>query len=79
MVQTQTIHFPFGTEQRPGYLARPDGNGPFPGVVVIHEIYGLNENIKDIAERFSTEGYAALAVDLFTDRNRVFCMFNILR
>jgi carboxymethylenebutenolidase len=56
------------------YLALPDGPGPHPGVVVIHEAYGLNENIKDIAGRFADKGYAALAVDLFTGRNRAICM-----
>jgi len=57
-----------------GYLALPDAPGPHPGVVVIHEAYGLNDNIKDIAGRFAGEGYAALAVDLFTGRNRAICM-----
>ena len=79
MTQTQTIRFPLGTEQRPGYLARPEGEGPFPGVIVIHEIFGLNENIKEIADRFAAEGYVALAVDLFAERNRALCMFNLIR
>ncbi len=57
-----------------GYAALPDGNGPYPGVVVIHEAYGLNEHIKDITHRFAGSGYAALAVDLFSDRNRALCM-----
>jgi carboxymethylenebutenolidase len=57
-----------------GYVAVPDGDGPHPGVVVIHEAYGLNENIKEITRRFADNGYAALAVDLFTDRNRALCM-----
>src|SRR2546430_7084526 len=57
-----------------GYLALPDGKGPHPGVVVIHEAYGLNDNIKDISRRFAERGYAALAVDLFADRNRALCM-----
>jgi len=57
-----------------GYLALPDGSGPHPGVVVIHEAYGLNDNMKDVARRFAEEGYAALAADLFTDRNRALCM-----
>ncbi|HEY1421124.1 MAG TPA: dienelactone hydrolase family protein [Candidatus Dormibacteraeota bacterium] len=57
-----------------GYLALPEGDGPHPGVVVIHEAYGLNDNIKGITRRFADEGYAALAVDLFTDRNRAVCM-----
>jgi carboxymethylenebutenolidase len=57
-----------------GFAALPDGDGPHPGVVVIHEAYGLNENIKDISRRFAENGYAALAVDLFSDRNRTLCM-----
>src|SRR5579872_3537053 len=57
-----------------GYLAMPDGRGPHPGVVVIHEAYGLNDHIKGIARRLAGSGYAALAVDLFTDRNRAVCM-----
>jgi carboxymethylenebutenolidase len=57
-----------------GYLTTPDGPGPHPGVVVIHEAYGLNDNIKDIARRFAEAGYVALAVDLFSGRNRAVCM-----
>jgi carboxymethylenebutenolidase len=57
-----------------GYLALPDDKGRHPGVVVIHEAYGLNDNIKNITRRFADEGYAALAVDLFTGRNRAVCM-----
>lgn len=74
---TQTISFPTdtGTGQLNGYLAYPEGSGPFPGVVVIHEIFGLNDNVKDIARRFADAGYAALAVDLFAGRNRILCMF----
>src|ERR1700730_9645458 len=56
------------------YLALPDAPGPHPGVVVIHEAYGLNENIKDITGRFADQGYAALAVDLISGRNRAVCM-----
>ena len=57
-----------------GFLALADGDGPHPGVVVIHEAFGLNDDIKDIAQRFAGEGYVALAVDLFGDRNRAICM-----
>ena len=74
----QSVSFPFGTTQLEGYLARPDGDGPFPGVIVIHEIFGLNENIKDIARRFAGAGYFALAVDLFAGRNRAVCMFRFM-
>jgi carboxymethylenebutenolidase len=56
------------------FVALPEGDRPHPGVVVIHEAYGLNDNIRDITQRFANEGYAALAVDLFSDRNKPICM-----
>jgi carboxymethylenebutenolidase len=59
------------------FFAAPVGTGPFPGVVVIHELFGLNANIRDIAGRFAIEGYAALAVDLFSGANRAICMARI--
>ncbi len=57
-----------------GFLALPDGDGPYPGVVVIHEAFGLNDDIRDVTRRLAGEGYAALAIDLFTGRNRAVCM-----
>ncbi|GAC1693027.1 MAG: dienelactone hydrolase family protein [Candidatus Dormibacteraceae bacterium] len=57
-----------------GYFVMPDGPGPHPAVVVIHEAFGLTDNIKDVARRFAREGYVALAVDLFAGRNRAVCM-----
>jgi carboxymethylenebutenolidase len=78
VVETRSVTFPSGNLQIENYLALPEGNGPFPGVVIIHEIFGLTENIKDIARRFASEGYAALAVDLFAGRNRTICMFSFM-
>jgi carboxymethylenebutenolidase len=57
-----------------GFLALPDGDGPHPGVVVIHEAFGLTDNIRDITRRLAGAGYVTLAVDLFTGRNRAICM-----
>jgi len=48
-----------------GYLASPEGDGPFPAVILIHEWWGLNDNIKDLADDFADQGYVALAVDLY--------------
>lgn len=48
-----------------GYLAKPQGAGPFPAVIVIQEWWGLNEHIKNVAERYAREGYVALAPDLY--------------
>ncbi len=48
------------------YLTLPPGaKPPLPGLVVVHEWWGLNEHIKHYADRFAADGYAALAVDLF--------------
>lgn len=55
------------------YLAIPDGKGPHPGVVVVHEASGVNDNLREICRRFADEGYAALGVDLFKGRNRIVC------
>jgi carboxymethylenebutenolidase len=60
------------------YFVKPEGAGPFPGLVIIHEIHGLNDNIRGIADRFAEQGYAALAVDLFSNRNRAICMMQII-
>jgi carboxymethylenebutenolidase len=48
-----------------GYLARPTGPGPFPGVVVYMEIFGVNAHIRGVTERVAAEGYTALAPDVF--------------
>ena len=74
----QTRELAPGALPIPTYLAWPEGAGPFPGVVVIHEIFGLNENIREITRRFAERGYAALAVDLFGHGNRALCMAQIM-
>jgi carboxymethylenebutenolidase len=56
------------------FFAKPKDTGSFPGLVVIHEAFGLNDNIRNIARQFAEQGYAALAVDLFSNRNRILCM-----
>ncbi len=61
----ETIEFAANGGDASGYLARPADGGPYPGVVVIQEWWGLNPNICDIANRIAAEGYVALAPDLF--------------
>src|SRR5437868_12045782 len=48
------------------YLARPRGAEPRPTVIVIHEIVGLTDHIKHVADRFAEEGYVAFAPNLFS-------------
>jgi len=49
-----------------GFLAMPgDAAEPLPGLIVIHEWWGLNDNIKAMTRKLASEGYVALAVDLY--------------
>lgn len=48
-----------------GYWARPEGDGPWPAVIVLQEWWGVNEHIMDVTRRIANEGYVALAPDLY--------------
>jgi carboxymethylenebutenolidase len=53
-------------KQIKGYLARPEkATGPLPGLLVIHEWWGLNDNVRAMTRRLAGEGYQALALDLY--------------
>jgi carboxymethylenebutenolidase len=63
--RAETIEFPTNGDNGAGYLATPEGAGPFPGVIVVQEWWGLDDHIKDVAQRFAREGFVALAPDLY--------------
>jgi carboxymethylenebutenolidase len=48
-----------------GYMARPEGEGSHPGLIIVHEWWGLNDHIKDVARRFAAQGYVALVPDIY--------------
>jgi carboxymethylenebutenolidase len=54
-----------GKDEVKGFLAIPEGKGPFPGIVVIQEWWGLNDWMKDQAKRLAKQGYVALVPDLY--------------
>ncbi len=47
------------------YVARPKNGGPYPGLLVFQEAFGVNHHIRDVTERFAAEGYVAIAPELF--------------
>src|SRR5882757_4267136 len=59
------VSYKSGDDTVNAVLYTPKGNGPFPGLVVIHEWWGLNDWVKDQASKLSDQGYAALAIDLY--------------
>lgn len=65
----------------PAYLAVPaepvSGAGPWPGVVVVHDAFGLSDDIKQITERFATAGYLALAPDLYARGGALRCVRSV--
>src|SRR5690242_14847335 len=64
-VRGENVELKSGSDTIKGYLARPSQSGSYPGIVVIHEAFGLVEHIRDIARRFANIGYNALAPDLY--------------
>ncbi len=61
-VETQVVNYFDDTH---GYLAKPADEGQYPGIVMIHEWWGLNDNIKEMAKKLASHGYVVLAVDLY--------------
>lgn len=59
------VQIPVSDGHLPGYFARPDGAGPFPTVLVIEEIFGVHDYIKDICRRLAKAGYLAVAPELY--------------
>lgn len=68
-----------GSRALQGYLAEPDGEGPFPGVVLIHEAFGLDDVMRGHADRLAAAGYLTLAVDLYSDGGARRCLVATMR
>jgi carboxymethylenebutenolidase len=63
-VISENVRFPGKGGMVGGYLSRPAGKGPFPGVIVIHENRGVTDYIQDVTRNLAKEGYVGLSVNL---------------
>ena len=63
-MKTETLNFGTANGETTAYVARPDGDTT-KAVIVIQEYWGVNDHIKDIAERYADEGFIAIAPDLY--------------
>jgi carboxymethylenebutenolidase len=64
-VKLETVRYQSVNEKVLGVVARPEEGGPWPGVMVIHEWWGLNDWIREVAAKIAGQGYVVLAVDLY--------------
>ena len=67
-LQGEMVSYFEANELTRGYLSLPDGPGPHPSVILIHEWNGLAQRVKETADSFAKEGYIALAADLYNGR-----------
>jgi carboxymethylenebutenolidase len=62
-----------------GYLARPDGDGPWPGVVVIFDALGMSDDVRRQADWLASHGFLAVAPNLYSGGNKAVCMVATFR
>lgn len=73
------ITYPAPQSPLPAHLAVPDGDGPWPAVVIVQDVLGLTEDLRRITDRFATVGYLALAPALYGRSPKIKCMISTIR
>jgi carboxymethylenebutenolidase len=71
------VRIPVADGEIPAYRAMPAKGGPFPLILVVQEIFGVHEHIKDICRRLAKEGYMAIAAELYARQGSVAGMTDI--
>jgi carboxymethylenebutenolidase len=73
------VTIPTRGHQLRGYLARPAGTGPWPGVIAIHDVVGMSDDLLQQADWLAGAGYLAMAPDLFSWGPKMPCMLSTMR
>ena len=76
-LQAGMVSIPAADRSIPAYRAQPPGTGPFPVVLVVQEIFGVHEYIRDVCRRLALQGYLAVAPDLYVRQGDVGSLANV--
>jgi carboxymethylenebutenolidase len=79
MLTMPNITYPAKGGSSPAYLATPIGQAPWPGVVVVHDGFGMTGDIKRITDRFAADGYLSLTPALYHRGNKMSCIVRTMK
>lgn len=73
------VYLDFQGKSLLSYVAKPNSQGPWPGVVVIHDALGMSTDLRNQCDWLASEGYLAAAPDLFSGKTFFSCIFRVIR